>query len=156
MGHYSTMWYYIFAFKLYIFVKFHETHQTICVFLIWGKLSSQKCFITSTASPSRANVVKEIDSTPTGLPTFRQQNVGSKSCHTSFCLKSGEFQNNPKSHQIFWQLLCEGLLPSKFINRPIWSHCLFVTLAVAQLAEWSLQIPENPSSNPAIANFYWT
>ena len=73
-----------------------------------------------------------------------------KGNNTSFCLKSGEFQNNPKSHQIFWLLLCEGLLPSKFIYRPIWSHCLFVTMAVAQLAEWSLQIPEVRGTNPII------
>ena len=31
-----------------------------------------------------------------------------------------------------------------------------MVVIVAQLAAWSLLIPEDPGSNPAIGNFYWT
>ena len=49
-------------------------------------------------------------------------------------------------------------IKSIFIISPLWTEYKIVLRAVvvAQVAERSLPIPENPGSNPAIGNFYWT
>ena len=51
-------------------------------------------------------------------------------------------------------LILLGIRTSMFDGFEYLTHCILGEVVVAQLAERSLTIPEDPGSNPVIGNFY--